>query len=46
VILLNPFARSATARCTPAFDRLPLDTRRTILHWTDPHRQLAPLLGS
>jgi hypothetical protein len=46
VILLNPFARSVTARRTAAFDRLPLETRRAILHWTDPRRQLAPLLGS
>ena len=44
VILLNPFAWSSAARCTPDFDRLPLDTRRAILRWTDPRRQLAPLL--
>jgi hypothetical protein len=44
VILLNPFARSPAARYTSAFVRLPPETRRAVLHWTDPRRQLAPLL--
>jgi hypothetical protein len=40
VILLNPFARTPSARRTREFDRLPPDTRRAVLHWTDPRRQL------
>lgn len=40
VILLNPFARAPGARQSGEFDRLPPDTRRAVLRWTDPRGQL------